>query len=290
MRRLAMALCLGGAAQVAAVGARAETRALLVGVSDYDAEGGGIADLRGPANDVRLLRDVLKAQGVRRIDSLADGAEGAGRPSRTAILAVLAGLAAASGKGDLVYLHFSGHGTRQIDRNGDETDGLDEVFLAIDAGPGAPGSGLIANAATDDEIGSAVAAIRAAGADVWVVLDFRNSGTGLRGVLPGIAARYADPAAFGIDAPPDGVPEAGDEIPAGEGLPGGYPAFYAARSSEIAHEVNLAGAEGGNAWYGLFTAKLAARLQGVPAMSCRQLFQAVLADFNDESLPGPARP
>lgn len=271
----ALALCTGAA--------MAETRALLVGVSDYENDVPGLTDLRGPANDVRLMRDVLGRRGVSDIRVLADGVEG--RPTRDAILTALAGLATDAEEGDFVYLHFSGHGTRQADPEGDETDGQDEVFLAADTGRAAPGAGRIPGAIVDDELGRAVAAIRAKGADVWLVLDSCHAGSGLRAGSPGTAARFVDPAALGVPAvasvPRDGALDAG-AVP---DLPGGYLAFYAARSSEVAREVDL----GDDTYYGLFTAKLAARLDAQQPISFRQLFQAVLSDLNSAALPGVSR-
>ena len=53
--------------------------------------------------------------------------------------------------------------------------------------------------------------------------------------------------------------------------------------------MNFAEESGGSDWYGLFTSKLAARLDGSNGLSFRQLFQAVLSDMNDGSVPGVAR-
>ncbi len=262
----------------------AETRALLIGVSDYD-DAIGLDDLRGPANDVRLLRDVLGARGVTDIAVLADGVDGGAVPTRAAILAAFDDMAARSGAGDLVYVHLSGHGTRQSDLDGDETDGLDEVFLPADTGRAEPGAGTIPNALVDDEIGSAVRLIRATGADVWLVMDSCHSGSGLRASSPRSAARFADPAALGVTVRPSQLAEDRRIEDDGPEPPGGFLAFYAARSSEVAREVEF----GGGDWYGLFTSKLAARLQGSDGLSYRQLFQAVLSDMNDGSVPGVAR-
>ena len=180
-----------------AVCARAETRALLVGVSDYD-DSIGLADLKGPANDVALLRRVLKDRGVSDITTLTNGSDGGTAPTRAAILGAFANLAEISKKGDFVYIHLSGHGTRQNDLGGDETDGLDEVFLPSDTARAEPGAGTIPNALVDDEIGRAVDAIRASGADVWLVMDSCHSGSGLRTAAPGTASRYVDPATLGV--------------------------------------------------------------------------------------------
>lgn len=266
----------------------AEMRALLVGVSDYD-DSIGLADLKGPANDIRLLHSVLDGRGVADITVLADGVTGGGIPTRANILTAMANLAARSGAGDLVYVHLSGHGTRQPDPQGDETDGLDEVFLPADTGRAPPGSNAIPNALVDDDIGKAVHAIRQTGADVWLVMDSCNSGTGLRAAAPGTAVRYVEPSVLGVDAQGTGQTEAQIIESDGPPPPGGIVAFYSARSSELAREISFASDSGPDQWYGLFTAKLAARLQEAQGLSYRQLFQAVLSDMNDASVPGAGR-
>ena len=267
---------------------QAETRALLVGVSDYD-DSIGLADLRGPANDVTLLRRVLTNRGVTDITALTNDTDDAIPPTRQAILTAFAALADRSVAGDFVYIHLSGHGTRQSDLNGDETDGLDEVFLPSDTARAEPGAGVIPNALVDDEIGQAVDAIRATGADVWLVMDSCHSGSGLRAASPGIASRFVDPAALGVQIAVSQQTEAHTTVDQKADLPGGFLAFYSARSTEVAREVNFAEATGGDEWYGLFTSKLAARLDSSPGISFRQLFQAVLSDMSDGSVPGVAR-
>lgn len=266
----------------------AETRALLIGVSDYD-DTAGIADLRGPANDVRLLQDVLRGRGVSDITVLADGVGGSAVPTRAAILSEFAELTARSASGDFVYIHFSGHGTRQADLNGDETDGLDEVFLPADITRAKAGASTIPNALVDDDIGLAVTQLRAKGVDVWLVLDACHSGSGVRAAAPGTAVRFVDPGALGVSLPQNRVPEETIVEVQSTETGGSFVAFYSARSSELAREVNLAREGEPDAWYGLFTAKLASRLQSAGAISFRQLFQAVLSDMNSDSVPGAAR-
>lgn len=283
VRLVFLLTCLGFA-----TGVSAETRALLVGVSDYD-NSDGIADLKGPENDVRLMTRVLQGRGITDITVLADGIDGSVRPTKAAIMAALQDQADVAQEGDFVYIHLSGHGTRQKDQNGDETDGLDEVFLPADVTRAPPGNVVIPNALVDDEIGAAVRAIRAKGADVWLVMDSCYSGSGLRAVSPRTASRFVDPAIFGIDATPSTIPEGQIVSSDADDASGDFLAFYAARSTEVALEANMAADGQPEEWYGLFTSKLAARLEGNGAGSFRQLFQAVLSDLNDGSVPGGAR-
>ena len=147
----------------------AETRALLIGVSDYD-DASGIENLRGPANDVRLLRDVLSARNVTDIAVLADGVPGSALPARAAILAALDARVERTTQGDFVYIHLSGHGSRQMDQNGDEADGLDEVFLPADTAKSTDGGATIPNAIAEEEIGAVLARLTAKGAQVWIVI------------------------------------------------------------------------------------------------------------------------
>lgn len=269
---------------------RAEARsyALLVGVSDYD-DTIGLADLRGPANDIALLSEVLSARRDFDIRILADGINGATRPTRAAILAAFDALEQEARPGDFIYVHMSGHGTQQADRNGDESDGVDEVFLPADTARAAPGTGVIPNAIVDEELGARITALRRKGADVWFVLDSCHSGSGLRAASPRSAARFVDPAVLGVSLTATGPAHGATALDAvAQELPGKYLAFYAAQSSEVAREVQIDSAAP-DSWYGLFSAKLAARLQSDQGQSYRQLFQAVLADMSDSALPGSAR-
>ncbi|QFT61026.1 Caspase domain protein (plasmid) [Sulfitobacter sp. THAF37] len=290
--RLIVLVGLAAALTCGALSASAASYALLVGVSDYE-ESTGIADLRGPANDVALLRDTLAKRGKFKTIILADGIDGSARPTRAAILDAFARLATQAGPGDFVFVHMSGHGTQQPDDDGDESDGLDEVFLPADTQRAAADSREIPNAIRDEELGSAVATLRAKGADVWFVLDSCHSGSGLRAATQDVATRYVDPATLGVDATAtalDPAKTATLEGPGDEDLPGKYLAFYAAQSSELAREIQIdPNAASDNGWYGLFTSRLAARLSQDGAVSYRQLFQAVMSDMNGSDIPGGAR-
>lgn len=113
-------------------------RGLLIGIGDYEASdsgsGAGVApvpDLQAPVNDVLLIRRVLITRyGFRPEDLTVLTDAGA---TRAAILAALETLVEQTGPDDVVYVHFSGHGSRISDRNGDEADGWDDTVLSYDA-------------------------------------------------------------------------------------------------------------------------------------------------------------
>ncbi len=261
--------------------AMADIRALLVGVSDYD-DDTGIPDLRGPANDVNLLSDVLQMRGATDILILTDGIDGSRRPTLASIEDGFAEISSRAMPGDLVYVHLSGHGTRQHDLEGDETDGLDEVFLPANVARAENGGTVVPNALTDDRINELVMAIRRKGADVWLVMDSCHSGSGARSIAGATAERQVDPAVLGLDLRSTSSAEravAPKALPPSGGL-GGFLAFYATRSNDVAREGDFSESGGDGQWFGLFSSALAARLQASQALSYRQLFQAVLSDMN----------
>ena len=142
---------------------QAGTHALLIGVSGYPT----LPEqrrLKGPANDVQLLRAALLKIGVppQQIEVLADTVPGsAGLPTRNAILTSMDRLAQRAKSGDWVVLYFSGHGSQQpqVARAGMvvEPDGLDEIFLPYDVGTWDGGRKAVQGAIVDDEIGQGIA-------------------------------------------------------------------------------------------------------------------------------------
>ncbi|MBB4120277.1 caspase family protein [Martelella radicis] len=269
--------------------AHAESRALIIGVAGYDDP--NIPDLLGPTNDALLMRDVLATSGFSDITLLGDMNEADGRPTRAVILDGFSGLAARARQGDQVYIHLSGHGSRQLDPEGDETDGLDEIFLPADTAIAEAGSGLVPNAITDDEIGSLLAEIQSTGADVFFVMDSCHSGSGTRAFARGVADRQVSPALLGIDlaaARAGGsvrsVDSGPDAVGQAEGS-GRLIAFYATRSNDVAREVDMSNGTvaDDSEWFGLFTAAIASRLESGQTLTYRQLFQSVLSELNSGS-------
>ena len=162
---LVWALCLAAAAVTQAASA-GERRALLIGINDYQA----VPGLQGSRNDVEAMQEILVSRWhfePRNITVLLDRAA-----TRAGILGALEQLVRVAGPDDMVYVHYSGHGSQVEDENGDESDGLDETLVPQDGRtPGVPDI-------TDDELDRIFARLRSK--NVVVVLDSCHSGTATR--------------------------------------------------------------------------------------------------------------
>ncbi len=263
--------------------ASAANVALLIGVSDYD-QSVGLPDLRGPSNDVALMQEVLAAHGFE-ITILADGETDGIIPTGTAMLGALDDLVERVGQGDLVYLHFSGLGAQQGALGG---GGMDAVLLPTDTARADAGSSVIPNALPVKVFAKSIAAMRAKGADVWFVLDSCHSTSALKVTSDRVAARCVDPSVLGIDAVVRAKGSLSFPDTGFEDLPGGSVIFFGSGTGELAREVQLDGADP-SSWYGLFTSRIAARLQRAPGGSYRALFERVVDGLGDDILPGAAR-
>ena len=144
--------------------------------------------------------------------------------------------------GDLVVFYFSGHGSQQPDRNGDEQGGFDEVFLPYDVGKW--GDNGIENALIDDELNARIERVLEKGADFFGVIDACHSATGFRDLDDlDVRQREVDPAELGV---PDAAPVPRRFAFANENRsPGRGRAafFYAAQESEVALERTPKGGE-----------------------------------------------
>lgn len=272
--------------------AAAARHALLIGVSQYPSLAPEL-QLKAPANDVRLMRELLLQRGfdAAHMDVLADGVEGARMPTREAILTALQGLAERVRSGDTVHLHFSGHGSLQSVGTG--APAWQPVFLPRDVQRwngkvGAP----VPNAISDTLLRALVDRINDRGAFVFALFDACHSAKLVRGALPGTDAaqlrvRQVDPAALGLqgDAPPDvwpvwvSRPEAAAHSAGSAGEHGKAVYFYAAQSYELATAAPLAGG-GEPAWHGLFSWHVAQGLALGQPMTYRQLGQHVLSRYD----------
>lgn len=245
--------------------AQATTRAVLVGVSHFSDARLAAYDLPGAARDADHMATALTTLDIRR-DAMTILTGSAA--TLKAIRQALDGLAARSAAGDRAVIFLSGHGTQAPSRSTDlvEPDGLDELFLAADAGRWDPRSRSVPGALPDDEIGRRIGELRARGVDVWVVIDSCTGGGLLRG---GGEAKAVPPGSLDI---PEPGPMRGIADPSGfvdGGLAGGgrLVAFAAAGPGAIAWDDGDGGA---------FTTALAAALApGRPAS-----FAALAADIS----------
>ncbi|MEO1631419.1 MAG: caspase family protein, partial [Bacteroidota bacterium] len=177
-------------------------RALVVAVADYP-DASGYSDLNAD-NDVPLIVQALAAQGFAEDDLvvLQDAAA-----TRDGILDALDALTAASAPGDVVVLHYSGHGVRISDDDGDELDGYDEALAPYDAVT-APLDRATATHLRDDDLGAVLGRLRRTvgpTGSVTVWLDACYSGTATRSDAP--QRGHPTPIGPPADADGDGVPD-----------------------------------------------------------------------------------
>lgn len=104
--------------------------------------------------------------------------------TKSAIVDAFGKLAAQSKRGDIVYVHFSGHGQQMRDVHNDEKDGLDECWIPYDAYRKPCEKDRGEKHLTDDEVNHYLNAIRDKVGDtgkILVVIDACHSGDGTRG-------------------------------------------------------------------------------------------------------------
>jgi len=153
--------------------------ALLIGINDYQA----LPTLNGSLNDVETMRELLVERyefDPENVTVLTDT-----QATRQGILDALKALVARTGPDDIVYIHYSGHGSQVEDLSGDEADGADETICPRDARtPGIPDI-------TDDEIDAIISGFKTR--SVFVVMDSCHSGTVLRSANSRIRPRFVPP-------------------------------------------------------------------------------------------------
>lgn len=159
--------------------------ALIVAVGTY-MPGSGIPTIAS-VKDVKYIKEVLKNNGFaeKDIDTLKDS-----KATKSAILKSLDAITAKVKKGDIVLLHFSGHGQqirdqKTVELGKDEEDGLDEAFLPYDVKKGQyyPQVYTGENHLRDDELGEKLIAIRnslGSTGSLLVLIDACHSGTATR--------------------------------------------------------------------------------------------------------------
>jgi len=160
--------------------AHAEKHALIIAIGDYP-ESGGWQDIAGD-NDAQFIESALKVRGFLDANISIVKNE---KATRAGILTALKNIKNNIQKGDVVYIHYSGHGQQILDDDGDEIDELDEAIVPYDS-PIYYKSGTYEGdlLIRDDEIGDYAFGIRkilGENGQLVLVLDSCHSGTGTRG-------------------------------------------------------------------------------------------------------------
>jgi hypothetical protein len=249
--------------------------AFVVGISDYinfaDVEGG---DLPGAEHDARTIRDVLvtrfgfPAENVKMV--LNQDA------TRAAMQEGITGWLASNARpGDNVVVFFAGHGSQMWDENGDEDDGLDETLAPADVLPTSTEFDI-----ADDTFGEWLATLPTA--NVVVILDNCNSGTGTRSVTPFSRSRQlgrdintiTKPASVSRRAIPGQTDKTGFDAGAARVLE-----LAAAQPDQAAVDAYFPATDGAEAFNGgAFTTFLVRQLWRAPA---KATYEQVFADVRE---------
>ena len=129
--------------------------------------------------DVPLVQRMLKSAGFKSVTTLVNR-----QATKTGIIGAFRKMAASCKQGDVVYVHYSGHGQQMTDVHNDEKDGLDECWIPYDAYRKASRTYHGEKHLTDDELNVYLNAIRhkiGAKGKLLVVIDACHSGDGTRG-------------------------------------------------------------------------------------------------------------
>lgn len=129
--------------------------------------------------DVPIVQGMLKSAGFKSVTTLVNQ-----QATKAGIIGAFKRMAASCKQGDVVYIHYSGHGQQMTDVHNDETDGLDECWIPYDAYRKACKTYHGEKHLTDDELNVYLNAIRdkiGAKGKQLVVIDACHSGDGTRG-------------------------------------------------------------------------------------------------------------
>ena len=129
--------------------------------------------------DVPLVLGMLKSAGFKSVTALVNR-----QATKTGIIGAFRKMAASCKQGDVVYVHYSGHGQQMTDVHNDEKDGLDECWIPYDAYRKASATYHGEKHLTDDELNVYLNAIRnkiGAKGKLLVAIDACHSGDGTRG-------------------------------------------------------------------------------------------------------------
>lgn len=129
--------------------------------------------------DVPFVQAMLKNAGFKSVTTLVNR-----QATKVGIVRAFKRMTASCKHGDVVYIHYSGHGQQMTDVHNDERDGLDECWIPYDACRKASATYHGERHLTDDELNVYLNAIRnkiGAKGKLFVVIDACHSGDGTRG-------------------------------------------------------------------------------------------------------------
>lgn len=166
--------------------------ALIIAVADYPDEGGW-ADISSD-NDVALIKDALLRQGFEENNIKVVMND---KAKKEDIVAYLREIKENVSAGDIVTIHYSGHGQQIQDDNGDELDGYDEALVPWDAHLRMSDDYKGEKHLRDDEIQVLTDAIReklGKDGNLMLILDACHSGTASRGITKsrGTHVKFSD--------------------------------------------------------------------------------------------------
>lgn len=153
--------------------------AVIIAIGDYPAETGWASV--SAANDIPLIKNALLDQKFEAQDILVLQNEEA---TRNNILKTLKELNERLQPGDILVVHYSGHGQQIFDDNADEADGLDEALVPYDARVAYSEDYQGQNHIRDDEIGIILTNLRntlGSEGQLLMLLDSCHSGSSTRG-------------------------------------------------------------------------------------------------------------
>jgi hypothetical protein len=281
--RLLLLSCLCAAATNLAHAQTSDAWAILVGVSEYT-DLKGLRPLRGPGNDVAMMRDTLLRvrAGWREVEVLADGADRAdGIPTRDAIVSTLERIGNTARPNDILVFHFSGYGSHQPAGNG-----LEEILLPKDAGKWDASVGKVKNTISRSELHALLAPVAAKGVRVWIILDtaFSSAASGGSMYAGYEGTRWARPVELGIPPSSGSVvnSDAGaldSRSSAGGTTAGELVTFVAAQPDETTPELRFPQADPKGVYQGLFTWSLANAMLASGPATYDQLAQQVMVRY-----------
>ena len=129
--------------------------------------------------DVPYVQAILKNAGFKSITTLVNR-----KATKVGIVRAFKRMTTSCKHGDVVYIHYSGHGQQMTDVHNDERDGLDECWIPYDAYRKASATYHGEKHLTDDELNVYLNAIRhkiGEKGKLLVVIDACHSGDGTRG-------------------------------------------------------------------------------------------------------------